>query len=143
MLSVLQDNKVYVSDTWNFRIQIFDIEGKLLGKLCPRVLSLTRYLSRVVSNALYSPGSIGKQGSLPGEFEEPRDIAIDTNGNVLVTDTSKNTLQIFDKNGQFIRVRTTMPSSYSPPSNTLSLPLTPTLYLYNPPSPSVTPSLPL
>ena len=48
--------------------------------------------------------SMGKQGNEPGEFEEPRDIAIDTNGNVLVTDTKKNCLLIFDKHGNFIRV---------------------------------------
>ena len=47
---------------------------------------------------------MGKQGNEPGEFEEPRDIAIDTNGNVLVTDTKKNCLLIFDKHGNFIRV---------------------------------------
>lgn len=48
---------------------------------------------------------MGRQGSGEGEFEEPRDITVDSNGNVLVTDTRRNTLLIFDKNGTFIRVR--------------------------------------
>ena len=47
---------------------------------------------------------MGRQGSEEGQFEEPRDIAVDSNGNVLVTDTRRNTLLIFDKNGNFIRV---------------------------------------
>ena len=53
-------------------------------------------------------GSIGEEGSSPGKFREPRDIAIDCNGNVLVTDTGKHTLQIFDKDGTFIRVSLTV-----------------------------------
>ena len=43
-------------------------------------------------------------GPNAGEFEEPRAVAIDSHENVLVTDTSKHTLQIFDKHGTFIRV---------------------------------------
>jgi len=45
---------------------------------------------------------VGEYGSSDGEFEEPRDMAIDTEGNIYVTDTYNYRIQKFTKDGVFI-----------------------------------------
>jgi len=69
--------KVYVSDTVNHRIQVFDSSGKFLFKF-------------------------GKYGHENGEFDEPYDIALDSLGRLYVVDIYNNRVQIFDKLGRFI-----------------------------------------
>ena len=45
----------------------------------------------------------GGPGSGRGEFSEPRGLAADARGNLYVTDTKNNRIQVFDGNGQFVR----------------------------------------
>jgi DNA-binding beta-propeller fold protein YncE len=53
---------------------------------------------------LYHLESIGSPGNQPGQFFEPRDIAVMSNGNVVVADTGNQRVQIFDP--QFTHLKT-------------------------------------
>lgn len=66
-----------VTDTGNFRVQIFDFNGQFLR-------------------------SFGKVGDGPGEFGRPKGIAVDPDGHLYVVDGSLNQFQIFDLGGQVL-----------------------------------------
>ena len=68
---------VYVSNTLNGRIEVFDAEG--------------RYLKR-----------IGERGNSFGMFDKPKGIALDTFGNVYVVDSGWSNVQIFDQKGDVL-----------------------------------------
>jgi len=70
---------VYVADTWNHRIQKFSADG----------------------NFLRMWGQFGQDES---EFSMwgPRDLVVDSDGNVLVMDTGNKRIKVFDGNGNFI-----------------------------------------
>ena len=74
----LHDNQVYVCDTNNHRIQVFDLN-----------LNFVR--------------SIGSRGKGRGEFNEPRDVKLDTAGNIYVADFWNSRVQVLDNSGHFIR----------------------------------------
>jgi hypothetical protein len=40
--------------------------------------------------------TIGSRGSGNGQFESPRDVAVDFNGRIIVTDAGNNRLQFFN-----------------------------------------------
>src|SRR6476469_4422091 len=73
------DNKgdVYVSDSWNDRVQKFTSNGKFITKW-------------------------GTRGSADGQFRFPTGIAVDNKGDVYVSDFSNDRVQKFTSNGQFI-----------------------------------------
>lgn len=68
------DGLLYVVDGGNFRVQVFDAQGKYVKTF----------------------GAIGRQS---GQFSRPKEIAADAQGNVYVADTGFGNFQIFDKNG--------------------------------------------
>ena len=70
----LYDNQVYVCDSDNHRIQVFDLD----------------------LNFVRSTGSRG------GEFNAPRDVKFDTAGNMYVTEWGNKRVQVLDTSGQFI-----------------------------------------
>jgi DNA-binding beta-propeller fold protein YncE len=75
---------VYVADTWNHRIQKFDAEGNFL---------------------LQWGGYRATGGAAEGEegfFWGPRDVAIDAEGNIYVSDTGNKRVQVFSPDGQFL-----------------------------------------
>ena len=72
----LHDNQVYVCDSSNHRIQVFDLN-----------LNFVR--------------SIGSHGR--GEFNEPHDVKLDTAGNIYVADFKNSRVQVLDNSGHFIR----------------------------------------
>ena len=74
----LRDNLVYVCDTNNNRIQVFDLD-----------LNFVR--------------SIGSRGSGRGEFDAPSDVKFDTAGNMYVAEWRNERVQVMDSSGQFIR----------------------------------------
>lgn len=78
-VAVGPDGSVYVSDTWNHRIQKFTADGT----------PITRW------------GYYG-QGESPEAFWGPRGIDVDAEGRVYVSDTGNKRIVIFDENGQFI-----------------------------------------
>lgn len=84
-ISIGPDGLVYVVDSSNFRIQVFEADGTFL----------------------HSFGSIGVQ---PGQFSRPKGVATDPEGNVYVSDAAFGNFQIFNPAGQlllFIGTRST------------------------------------
>jgi sugar lactone lactonase YvrE len=69
---------VYVADSGNHRIQIFNTSGTFLR-------------------------GWGSQGTGDGQFNNPSDVAIDSSGNVYVADLGNHRIQAFDSSGAFLR----------------------------------------
>lgn len=76
-VAVDADGNVYVVDTGNFRVQIFDTSGNFIR-------------------------SIGRLGDTPGSFARPKGIAIDSEGHIYVVDTAYQNFQIFDREGRIL-----------------------------------------
>jgi DNA-binding beta-propeller fold protein YncE len=76
-LAVGKDGRLYVVDGGNFRVEIFDRDGKPIKAF----------------------GQIGRQ---PGMFARPKEIATDSGGNVYVADSAFGNFQIFDPEGQLL-----------------------------------------
>ena len=74
----LRDNLVYVCDSDNYRIQVFDLD-----------LNFVR--------------DIGSYGCGRGEFDAPNDVKFDTAGNMYVADGGNGRVQVMDSSGRFIR----------------------------------------
>lgn len=69
---------IYITDTNNKRVQVFDIAGTPIFKF-------------------------GKEGEGPGEFKFPYGIDGDSQGNVYVSDLYNGSISIFDSKGKFIK----------------------------------------
>ncbi len=76
-LAVGKEGRLYVVDAGNFRVQVFDRDGKYLKNF----------------------GEVGKQ---IGNFARPKEIATDAQGNVYVVDAAHGNFQIFDADGQLL-----------------------------------------
>ncbi len=83
-LVVDAQGRVYVADTWNHRVQVFDGDGV--------------YLNQWGAYAQVQ----GLDASSAGFFWGPRDVALDGQGRVLVTDTGNKRVQVFDGDGEFV-----------------------------------------
>lgn len=70
--------RIYVSDTGNCRVQVFDYDGKPVQK-------------------------IGKAGEGKGQFRFPYGLAVDPQGQLYVADLYNGCIQVFDREGQFLR----------------------------------------
>jgi DNA-binding beta-propeller fold protein YncE len=84
-IAIGPDGRVYVVDSSNFRVQVFEADGTYV----------------------HTFGSIGVQ---PGQFSRPKGVATDPDGNVYVTDAAFGNFQIFNPAGQlllFIGTRST------------------------------------
>ncbi len=83
-VAVGPDGSVYVTDTWNHRVQKFTRDGQPL-------LMWGQYGQPTPDN----PASLSS-------FWGPRGIAVDANGNVLVADTGNKRIVVFDKDGNYL-----------------------------------------
>jgi DNA-binding beta-propeller fold protein YncE len=72
-----KDQNLYVSDTYNNRIEIFDADGNFIR-------------------------AWGKNGDRPGTFARPKGIAIDVDGHVWVADAVQDRIQCFTPEGQLL-----------------------------------------
>lgn len=71
------DNLLYVVDGGNFRVQVFDQDGKFVRMF----------------------GSVGRR---LGQFARPKGIAVDPEGNVFISDASHANFQIFSAKGDLL-----------------------------------------
>lgn len=76
-LAVDARGRLYVTDTLNFRIQIFDAQGRFVS-------------------------TFGTLGDAPGYLNRPKGIGVDSEGHIYVIDASFNNFQIFDDRGQLL-----------------------------------------
>lgn len=74
-VAVDRHGNIYVADTWNYRVQILDPDGKFMR-------------------------AFGAQGDRPGEFIRPKGIAVDSEGHIYVADAEFNNFQILTAEGQ-------------------------------------------
>ena len=78
-IAVGPDGSVYVTDTWNHRVQKFTSDGRFIKTW----------------------GVFG-QGETPDSFYGPRGLAVDAEGRVYIVDTGNKRIVVFDANGNFI-----------------------------------------
>lgn len=104
---------VYVGDRENNRIQIFDSDGKFLGKWTEFGAPFGLYLDRHHQRFLVADGrahkclvldlhgkvleSWGSQGKEGGQFDLPHSVSMDTDGSVYVTEITGKRVQKFIK----------------------------------------------
>lgn len=72
-----KDGNLYVTDTWNNRVEVFDADGQFIR-------------------------SFGKSGDGPGRFARPKGIAIDSDGHIWVADAVQDTVQAFTPEGRLL-----------------------------------------
>ncbi|HLW52792.1 MAG TPA: 6-bladed beta-propeller [Candidatus Angelobacter sp.] len=76
-VAVDKDGNVYVTDTLNNRVEIFDADGSFLSEF-------------------------GKPGDGPGHFARPKGIAVDGDGHIWVVDEVQCRVQVFNREGQLL-----------------------------------------
>jgi DNA-binding beta-propeller fold protein YncE len=76
-VAVDKEGNLYVCDTLNNRIEIFDADGNFIS-------------------------TFGKNGDGPGYFARPKGVAIDSDGHVWVADGVQDRVQVFTKEGQLL-----------------------------------------
>ena len=76
-VAVDKDGDVYVTDTLNDRVEIFDADGNFIS-------------------------TFGKNGDGPGYFSRPKGIAVDSDGHIWVADAMQDRLQVFNREGQLL-----------------------------------------
>lgn len=76
-VAVDKEGNVYVTDTLNDRVEIFDPDGKFIS-------------------------AFGKAGDGPGRFARPKGIAVDGDGHIWVADEVQSRVQVFNREGQLL-----------------------------------------
>lgn len=120
-VAVGPDGSVYVSDTWNGRVQKFDATGKFIKQWGsfgqadasnPNLLYGPRGISVDANGRVYLAdtgnkrimifdsegnvfGQFGSEGFDIGKFSEPVDVKLDAKGNAYITDTWNQRVQVF------------------------------------------------
>src|SRR5271165_4316757 len=72
-----KDGNVYVTDTLNNRVEIFDADGEFVSQF-------------------------GKHGDGPGYFARPKGIAVDCDGHIWVADEFQDRVQVFNREGELL-----------------------------------------
>ena len=116
-------NNIYVADTYNGNISIFDNNGRFMDYFASAGGELTQPAGVLIDGQhLYvcnlDPGQIlvydidtgellqiiGSDGTAEGELSYPNDLTVGPDGNLYVSDTGNNRIQVFARNGDFIKV---------------------------------------
>jgi DNA-binding beta-propeller fold protein YncE len=93
-VTVDKSGRVFVANTLNGRVEVFDADGTYLRRL-------------------------GERGNAFGMFDKPKGVALDTYGNVFVVDSGWSNVQIFNESGEvllFFGGRGTAPGLLSNPT---------------------------
>lgn len=115
-VAVDSQGNVYVADSGNYRVQKFDSNGTFIPwnnavlkftngiTIDPRTDDV--YVTDVDKVRKFSSAGVllnqwGQLGAGLGDFDHPRDIAVDNCGYVYVADRGNNRVQKFDSNGTF------------------------------------------
>ncbi len=77
--AVDSDGNLFVTDTLNNRVEIFDADGNFIREF-------------------------GKAGDGPGRFARPKGIAVDPDGHIWVADAMLQRVQVFDQEGRLLMV---------------------------------------
>jgi len=123
-ITINSNGNIYVCDTSNSRIQIFDSEGNFISTFglegnengqfsCPFGITINSKGNIIVSDTYNhriqifdSEGNFiltfGTKGKGNGQFHRPLGLAIDSSDNILICDNENNRIQIFDSEGNFI-----------------------------------------
>ncbi len=75
--AVDKDGNLFVTDTLNNRVEMFDAEGNFISEF-------------------------GKAGDGPGRFARPKGIAVDSDNHVWVVDEVQSRVQVFDREGRLL-----------------------------------------
>ena len=117
-----RQKKLYVADAKQHAVNMFDTEGKYLGKFGGQenvpekfhfptqlwvdgedklyVCDTLNYQVRVFGSEGQYLFSIGQHGNRPGYFAHPSGVATDSFGNIYVSDKQFENIQIFNSQGQ-------------------------------------------
>jgi len=76
-VAVDKDGIVYVTDTMNDRVEIFDADGNFIS-------------------------TFGQNGDGPGYFARPKGIAVDGDGHIWVADEMQDRVQVFNREGRLL-----------------------------------------
>ena len=124
-----RDQNVWITDNGDHQVMKFDRKGELLLKLGTKGVAGTdeKTFDRPTDIAWAPSGDFyvsdgygnsrvvkfskdgrylmawGRRGTGPGEFNLPHSVAVDSKGQVYVSDRENNRIQVFDGNGKFIR----------------------------------------
>ncbi|MCL4514925.1 MAG: 6-bladed beta-propeller [Firmicutes bacterium] len=73
----VRNDRLYVSDSLNFRVQVFTLDGRF-------------------------ESSFGRMGDGSGDFARPKGVAVDSAGHIYVVDALFDRVQIFDRDGRLL-----------------------------------------
>ena len=76
-VAVDKDGNLYVTDTLNDRVEMFDADGEFIS-------------------------TFGKNGDGPADFERPKGIATDCDGHIWVVDAAQSLVKVFNRQGQLL-----------------------------------------
>ena len=76
-VAVDKDGNVYVTDTFNDRVEVFDADGEFIS-------------------------TFGQNGDAPANFERPKGIAIDCDGHIWVVDAGQNMVKVYNNKGRLL-----------------------------------------
>lgn len=76
-VAVDHEGNVYVTDTFNDRVEIFDADGNFIS-------------------------TFGKNGDGPADFQRPKGIAVDCDGHIWVVDAVQQRVKVFDRQGRLL-----------------------------------------
>jgi sugar lactone lactonase YvrE len=76
-VAVDQDGNVFISDTWNTRIEVFDADGTFVR-------------------------TFGEAGDGPGYLARPKGLSVDADGHIWVADAMQDRVQVFTPEGRLL-----------------------------------------